>query len=75
MKWLKFIKGVGGSLGRDKHRTHGAPDKATRNPWVMEDLVYRYASIPGDLGIYTVCKMDHYESCRTDLGLRMAREL
>jgi hypothetical protein len=74
MKRLKFIKGAGGSLARDKHRTHGPPGKATRDPWVMEDLVYYYASIPGDLGIYSACKMDH-ESCRTDLGLRLAREL
>lgn len=75
MKWLRFIKGAGGSPGRDKHRTHEPPDKATRDPCVMEDLVYHYASIPGDLGIYSVCKMDHHESCRTDVGLRLAREL
>ena len=75
MKWLKFIKGPGGSLGRDKHRNHGPPDKATRYPLLMEDLGYCCSLIPGDLGIYTVCKMDHHESCRTDLGLRLAREL
>lgn len=75
MKWLKFINGVGGSLGRDKHSAHGAPDKAARDRWVMEDLVCHYASIPGDLGICTVCKMDYHKSCRTDLALRLAREV
>lgn len=75
MKWLKITKGAGGPLGRDKHRTHGTPDTATRDPWVTEDLVYHYASIAGDLGIYSVCKMDDHESCRTELGLRLDREL
>ena len=75
MKWLKFTKGAGGSLGRDKHRTHGTPDTAKRAPWVIEDPVYHYVSIPGDLGIYLVCKIEHHESCRTELGLRLDREL
>jgi len=75
MRWLKFTKGARGSLGRDKHRTNGTPDAAKRDPGVIEDLVYHYASIPGDLGIYSLCKMDNHESCRTELGLRLDREL
>lgn len=75
MKWLEFIKGAEGSLGRTKHRTHGPLDKATKAPWLMDELVYYYASMPGDLGIYSVCKMDNHESCRTELGLSLDREL
>jgi len=75
MKWVKLTRGSGGSVRRDKHRTRGTPDTATRDPWVIEDLVYHYASIPGNQGIYSVCKMDNHESCRTELGLRLDREL